>query len=82
MFDSVTSGMVICVALLSVVSIAWARFRPRLTFRRTSQRIGRTHVFDGMVNVATRDESETFSGYVCYIRRAREKADQIPDAAL
>ncbi|QLP97630.1 MAG: hypothetical protein HZY79_09840 [Rhodoblastus sp.] len=79
MSSILTSSLVISLALVSVIWGVWARFRPRVTFRRSSQQIGHTHVFDGAVDVTTRDEAQTsFSGYVCYIRRAREKTVQLP----
>lgn len=75
-------SMVVGVALLSLALLVWAKFRPRITFQRGTQRIGRTRVFDGAVNVTTRGDMESFSGYICYIRRARQKSEQLPDVAL
>jgi len=74
-----TSSLVVSAALVSAAWVVWARFRPRVTFRRSSQQIGGTHVFDGAVDVTTCDDARSsFSGYVCYIRRAREKSGPLP----
>ena len=73
-----TSSVVISVALVGAAYLVWARFRPRVTFRGGSHRLGTTHVFDGGVDVTTQDErGASMSGYICYIRRARQK-DGLP----
>lgn len=71
-----TSSAVISVALVGAAYALWARFRPRMTFRRNSQTVGETQVFDGAVDVTMNgDQNACLSGYICYIRRARQKGE-------
>lgn len=74
-----THTMLGSVALFCLSVGLWALLRPRVSFRAKSQSMGRVHVFDGAADLSTRgDEGSSYSCYVCYIRRAREKTSQLP----
>lgn len=75
------SSVVVSACLVGAAYAARTHFRPRVTFRGGVQKVGRTRVFDGGVEVVTRnDEGACLSGYICYIRRARQK-DGLPTVA-
>ena len=72
------TSVVISAVLVGGVYAVRAGALPRVRFRGGAQRIGATRIFDGGVEVGARDDQGAcLSGYICYIRRAREK-DGLP----
>lgn len=64
--------------VVSALVVAWRAARSRLSFRGERHRFGPTKVFDGVAEYAPRGgDGDSFSCYICYIRRAREKARPI-----
>jgi hypothetical protein len=78
---SVVVPTLIGVALVGAFVVAWRMARSRLSFHGERHRFGPTKVFDGVAEYAPRgDEGDSFSCYVCYIRRARDRARPVSGA--